>query len=205
MEDYLVENYNINNFTFTKPKKHGDYLISKIKNENKKFFIQFPKMLVVSEDNSKKVELEFTSETGYSKKVYNFLSELDDYIVDYITQNSQEWFGKNIPTVNDMYNKFIKAPKTSENKCTINFNVKGDITYKNKPEDIVKGNYLQCISEMKYIIFSKDTCFVTWEIVNAKIFKKVLRVPKFGFIEDTEDIESDEVTEEEIKEIQTFF
>jgi hypothetical protein len=203
MENYLVDNYDVSSFQFTKPKKYGEHMISKLKKNGDDLFIQFPKMLVVSEDNSKKVELEFTSERGYSKKVYNFLAKLDDYIVEYIINNCEEWFGKKIPIVSEMYNKFIKAPKTSENKCTIHFNVKGEITYKGELEDIVKGQLLECISQIKYIVFSKDTCFVTWEICNAKIHKKILRVPKFGFIEDVEDNEENE--ENETKEDLNYF
>ena len=66
---------------------------------------------------------EFINEIGYNKKIYNFLSTIDEYLLEHISLHSELWFGKNIPIENVklMYNKFIKAPKTSENKCTLNF------------------------------------------------------------------------------------
>jgi|APCry1669189567_1035234.scaffolds.fasta_scaffold21963_2 hypothetical protein len=205
MDDYLVQNVDMDLFTFTKPKKHGDYLISKIKNNKMDVFIQFPKMLVVSEENVKKIELEFTSDSGYSKKVFNFLSEFDEYLIKTITEKSEEWFGKKIPVIDTMYQKFIKAPKTSENKCTIHFTTKGEMTYKGEPDNVVKGNTLECISQPKFIVFSKDTCFVNWEINTAKIHKKILRVPKFGFIEDNDDNDEIEETEETEETTYSFF
>jgi hypothetical protein len=66
MENYLVECYDLSSFVFTKPKKQGDYMISRIKNNNDPIFVQFPRMLVVSEENSKSVELEFLNENGYN-------------------------------------------------------------------------------------------------------------------------------------------
>ncbi|MEI6289501.1 MAG: hypothetical protein WCP19_03640 [Chloroflexota bacterium] len=157
MENYLVDNYNINNFTFTKPKKHGDYLVGKIKNEKENnIFVQFPRMKVVSQENDV-IELEFIHESGYSKKVYNFLSELDNYIVDYVTEKSEEWFGKKISTVKQMYNNFIKAPKTTEDKCTVRINKgKGEIIYKKQVVDSVeKDDNMESIVQFKYIVFSK--------------------------------------------------
>ena len=210
-DNYLIDSYDLNLFSFSKPKKYknGEIMVCKIKNDNKDTIIQFPKMEVATEFDGKYIELEFKNEVGYNKKIYNFLSKIDDLIIEHVTNNSEEWFGKKIPNniVSQMYNKFIKPPKTSENKCTLNFifnKEKSEILdKKNEIVDITevkKRNTLECISQMKYIIFSKDSCFVSWEICTAKISKKILRVSKFGFIEDNEDKE-----EESDEEIITFF
>ena len=192
---------------FSKPKKYknGEIMISKIKKGSEPILVQFPKMSIAS-DYTKFVELEFTSDSGYSKKVYNFLSKLDDYLITVISKNSEEWFGKQIPmeNINVMYNKFIKAPKSSENKCTINFvfdKKKSQLINKKDEEldvsELVKGNTLECISQLKYIVFSKETCFVNWEITTAKLHKKIVKVPKFGFVEDPIEQLSDSDTDEE--------
>ena len=57
---------------------------------------------------------------------------------------------------------------------------------------------------MKYIVFTKDSCFVNWEICTAKLHKKIERVPKFGFIEDPTDTNNSE-NESEEENITTFF
>jgi len=213
MNTFLTNSYDLSKLSFTKPKKHGDFFICKViydDPEKKEMNVQFPKMVISSDPNYKSTELEFISYSGYNKEIYNFLSKIDTFIVDYISSNCEEWFGKKIPSesINQMYNKFIKAPKTSENKCTINFSFglkKGEMVssvVNKKNEDIPftelkKGLTVECISKMKYIIFSKDSAFVNWEISTAKLYKKTQKVPKYGFVEDPDDIfvvppESDE-------------
>ena len=192
-DNYLIDSYNLDLFSFTVPKKCNNAMICKIKNDSNDVLIQFPKMSVVSEENNI-VELEFKNEKGYNKKIYDFLAKLDDIIVNYITTHSEDWFGKKIKLthITQMYNKFIKPPKSSENNCTLNFKIKENTLIDKKNEnistsEIKKGNTLECIAQMKYLVFSKDSCFVTWEICSAKLFKKINHVGKYGFIEDPED------------------
>ena len=113
MTDYLVKNYSIDKLQFTKPKKHSEYLVCKVKYSDESFFVQFPKMKI-SEISPKGIQLEFLkNDFKYNRESYNFLSELDSYLSEYISTKSEEWFGKKIPLENikNMYNKFIKAPK----------------------------------------------------------------------------------------------
>jgi hypothetical protein len=191
-----LELVNLESLVFTKPKKHEDFLVCKVKYpEAEGFKLQFPKMKIVSENPKKNIELEFISDSGYNKKIYNYLSKLDDFVIKYVTDNSEEWFGKKIPqeSIHQMYNKFIKAPKTSENKCTINFSFNKNTNFIDKKNEtleiseIKQNSTVECLAQMKYVVFSKDTCFVNWEIDTIKLYKKVLRVPKYGFIEDPED------------------
>jgi hypothetical protein len=200
-------------FIFSKPKKYknAEAMLCKIKNTNNEpILVQFPKMTLVSdfigEPVSKFVELEFMNEKGYNKKVYNFLSKLDEFIISHVSSKSEEWFGKNIPNENisQMYNKFIKAPKTSENLCTVNFvfdKTKSQVIDKKNEElnvsELVKGVTLECIAQLKYLVFTKDTCFINWEIRTSKLHKKLIRVPKFGFVEDPEEHSDEESSDEE--------
>ena len=221
-----LEDYSLGSFVFTKPKKHGDYLVCKVKystTENDETLevpvsIQFPKMKICGTPTLKNIELEFQGSDGYNKKIYNFLSNIDNHITEYVTSKSEEWFGKQIPgdSINQMYNRFIKSPKTSENNCTVNLSFK---TKKNeiitelvdrKGEtisfcDLVTSQTLECIAEMKYIIFSKDTCFVQWEVCKAKLYRKVLKVPKYGFVEDPDDRETPHDNSDDELEIHSFY
>ena len=55
-----LELVNLDSLIFTKPKKHGDFLVCKIKYpESEGFKLQFPKMKIVSESPNKFIELEF--------------------------------------------------------------------------------------------------------------------------------------------------
>jgi len=189
MENYLVENYNLNNIQFTKPTKQGEYLVSKIKYNSEKstrLTLQFPKMKIKDIVGSKNIELEFLDNNSYTKKIKKFLSELDTFIIDTVSSNSQEWFDKKLTSdkIQGMYNKCnVDTVKFSVNKSS-------EIVYKNEKLDITelkKESLLESISKMKYLIFSKDTCFVSWEMCTSKYYKKTNKIPKFGFIEDPDD------------------
>jgi len=214
--NFLADTFELDSFHFSKPKKYknSEIMVCKIKNKNNEpVLVQFPKMTIVQDyrpPGSRFVELEFINETGYNKKVYNFLSKIDEHVTEYVHTHSRDWFGKDIPLENltQMYNKFIKAPKTSDQNCTINFvfdKTRSEvIDKKNEPLDISelnKGIHLECISQMKYIVFTKDTCFISWEICTARVHKKVVKVPRFGFIEDPADLSDDDSEEESL----TFF
>ena len=201
---------NFESLFFKKPKKCGDYFICKL---NEDIVIQFPKMKILS-ITDKLVELEFINDTsGYYKKIYDYLSNLDDFVIGYIHKYSKEWFDKNIPLENikQMYNKFIKSPKTSDSKCSLNFILKKNeiktIDNKNNEielSEISVSDTVECISQFKYIVFSKDTCFITWELHSMKKkMVKIEKVKKYGFIEDKEEeIISDS---EDLESIECFF
>ena len=211
MTDYLVKNYSLDKLQLSKPKKHSEYLVCKVKYSDDSFFIQFPKMKV-SEINEKGIQLEFLNNNyKYNRESYNFLSDLDFYLSNYIFEKSEDWFGKKIPLENikNMYNKFIKAPKSTENQSTMNFTIKKNCTFidsrKNEIEisEIKENTLIECISQLKYIMFSKDNCFAVWELQSGKIHKIVDKVKEYGFINVEEsDSESDS---EEISKIINFF
>jgi hypothetical protein len=187
--------FNLDELKISKPKKHknAEVMVCRIKFDGDPVILQFPKMKLVS--SSKFVELEFTSKSGYSKKISDALSKFDNELVSFISKNSEEWFGKVIPEdkINLMYNKFIKE---NNDNVVVNFtksvNSKFIDNQENEVLELTEGTDLETIAQMKYLVFTKDTCFVNWEIQTGKVHKKVLRVPKFGFIEDGSDSESDD-------------
>jgi len=212
MEDnILVDNINIDTFVFSsKPKKskNGDLMTCKIKrNKDDALLIQFPKMKVLNYTNDDKhIELEFINDKGYNKKVHVFLSKLDEHIIQNISDKSEHWFGKKIPIekIQSMYNKFVKENENGNsihlliNKCKI---LKKDEEV--SKSEINKGDILECIAQLKYLVFTKDTCFINWEMYTAKIHKKITRVSNFGFVDDPNDNSDNECLDEE--EIITFF
>jgi hypothetical protein len=211
MSNFLIDSYTSDHLFFTKPKKNGDYLISKVQYEKNALVVQFPKMklLTVSE---KSIELEFISDSGYSKKMYTFLSSLDSFIVKNLSEKSEEYFDKKIPIdyLSQMYNKFIKAPKEVDSKCTLHFTLKGSTFLDRKNNEIElseinPGDLLEPISKMKYIVFSKDSCFVNWEIQTCKVHQTISKVKPFGFVEDPDDITIDPESDSEIEEPVNFF
>ena len=201
MSELLVDTDDLNSLRFSKPKKcQGTLMVSKIKKSGEPYLIQFPKMSIVQFNetvpgNPMNIEFEFVNQSGYTKKIISFLSKFDTFIKERIFQHSEEWFGKTIPieNLNEMY----------QTNTTLKFVIdkKTEITSKDSPVDIselVKGSLVECIVQMKYLIFTKESCFIHWEICSARLHKKVERVRKFGFIEDPCD-------ESDSEEIITFF
>jgi len=199
------DDINVDLITFSKPKKSGEYLVSKIKcSEN----LQFPKMTVSADPTHKGLELEFKNQTGYNKKVYDVLVKIDKTIMNVISDKSLEWFDKKIPldALEKMYKPFINESKinltfeTKKTEILTNF-----IDSKNETlgyQDIVKGSVVECIAQMKYIVFSKETSFVVWQVDCVKLHKKINRVPRYGFIEDPDDNHTN--SDDEV-EIYSFF
>jgi hypothetical protein len=152
---------------------------------------------MLSSDYGKTIELEFMNNNGYNNKVKEFLSKFDEFITNHMSNKSDEWFGKNIPVENilQMYKKTV-----CDNKIRFIIS-KGEIINRNNENlettEIVKGVILECICQLKYIVFTKDSCFLHWEICTAKLHKKVSRVKKFGFIDDPNDQSDDELSDEE--------
>ena len=94
-----------------------------------------------------------------------------------------------------MYKESIK-----ENKLKFTFDTSKSHLINKKDDavdtsEIIPGVIVECICLLKYLIFTKDSCFLHWEIETAKLHKKIQRVPLFGFIEDNDS--DDELSDEE--------
>jgi hypothetical protein len=202
MENYLVDNYSLDSIEFSKPKKHSEYYYSRIKyslnNQLINLNIQLPVMSITT-INDKGISLEFMRiHSEYSKKCYNFLSNLENIILDSIIKNTAEWFGKEIPmeSIRKMYHPFLKAPKNADSNVSIDININKSKFYDSKNReislsDIKENNNSECICHLKYLVFSKDTAFLVWELLSCKVYKKINRVKQYGFIEDPEDYSFD--------------
>ena len=215
-EDYLIENYSIDNINISKPKKNGIFLLCKVNHDNNDFIIQLPKMkfnLV----NDKTIELSFLKNTSkYNKETMDFLNNLDEFITKHVSVNSGEWFGENIPieSVQKMYRKSVNIDSESSSmqfKLKESKNVSGVsfVDYKNNDlvlSDISENANVDSIAQLKYLIFSKDKFHAVWDLLIVKLHKeRVNRVPKFGFIEDPVDsLDSVDPAESVVKEYSFF-
>jgi hypothetical protein len=114
-----------------------------------------------------------------------------------------------------MYTSCLIDPVDSDHFNTMNITLKNNkghldmelVDKKNNVMDIddfKQGNLIECLGKMKYLIFSKESSFLTWEVCTAKLHKKVAKVPKFGFVEDPD--EPDEVeSDSEAEIVHSFF
>jgi len=215
MENYLYQNYNLENIKLISPKKHGEFYISKIKYSNpdnsiSNFYLQLPIMKIMNV-GIKELTIEFLKEGKYSEDCYTFLNNLNELILSQIIINSKEWFGKEIPkdSIKKMYNSFLKAPSTLNNNVFMNVGITKNTKYYDTKsiiteDPLVVGNLCESICQMKYLTFSKDTAFLVWELVSIKNIKtKINKVKPYGFLHIPEE---DLIDSEEYDEInETFF
>jgi hypothetical protein len=184
MSALLADSIEPETFLFSFPKKHNAYKICRLRTSQKDpILIQFPKMSALS--LSKCSELEFVGESGYTQKVTEFLKRLDTFVVEHIHSKAEEWFEKQIPLekLSEMY-----IPHKSIIKCT----------NKTDLESVTKEALVEGILQLKYLVFTKETCYFQWEMVTAKVHKKAVKLPKtFLFIEDPDDVSDDEISDDE--------
>jgi hypothetical protein len=105
-----------------------------------------------------------------------------------------------------MYHPFLKAPKNADSNVSINININKSKFYDSKNreillEDININNNSECICYLKYLVFSKDTAFLVWDLLSCKVYKKRNRVKQYGFIEDPDDFTQEESDDLDLPEL----
>jgi len=168
MSALLADSIEPETFLFSFPKKHNAYKICRLRTSQKD-----PILIQFPKMSalslSKCSELEFVGESGYTQKVTEFLKRLDTFVVEHIQS--------------EMY-----IPHKSIIKCT----------NKTDLESVTKEALVEGILQLKYLVFTKETCYFQWEMVTAKVHKKAVKLPKtFLFIEDPDDVSDDEISDDE--------
>jgi len=200
MDEQIIKynNIDINNIEYSDPKKIGNIYYSEISYNDKPFFIQTSRMKNITDikdfDLKKQFDLKFTIENS---EMYNCLSKLDDNNINNISENSFEWFGKNIKIENseNMYRNITK-PLQKDKKIIINFKVpiiNEEILCKiyNQDQidininDISKDQECILIIHIRGIKFFKSYYICDYYITHIKTFSKLkYLIPDKCLIED---------------------
>ena len=197
------------------PRKIQDKYFSKVKylpepsngNDPGDLIIQLPKMKLMEPLVTKSYSsLEFLNTKGnYSSKVKKNINIIDTRVVDTITLNCEKWFDKKIPleVVSNMYQRVLidDSIKVFVDKPIVE-NHKNEIL---SLSDLSPGENIECIIRIKYLVFTQNECYLTWELVKVKKCQvKIKRVKKYGFIEpDPESgFESDPDSDSDLNEIE---
>ena len=201
MDEQIIKynNIDISNIEYSDPKKIGNIYYSEISYNDKPFFLQTSRMKNITDikdfDLKKQFDLKFTIENS---EMYNCLSKLDDNNINNISENSFEWFGKNIKIENseNMYRNITK-PLHKNNKIIVNFKVpiiNEEILCKiyNQDQidininDISKDQECILIIHIRGIKFFKSYYICDYYITHIKTFSKLkYLIPDKCLIEDT--------------------
>ena len=191
-------------------KKVNDKYFAKVK-YSPGGFVQLPKFKIhepLQSNGYSSFEI-FNGNGRYMLLLKKMLQDIDTKVIDEITNNCEKWFNKqlSLEMVTNMYQQV---------QFDNNFKVFVDdpIVENHKKElielgDISPGDNIECIIKIKYLVFTQDSCYLTWELVKVKKCQvKIKRVKKYGFIDQDSCSDSDpefEVNENQIKERYSFF
>ena len=194
MDNYLVSENNLDGFEVQPPVKKGKYFISKVKNNGKPVVIQFPRMTISKgwDKSTENLELTWSNMNSYAKEVYDWCQNLNDVVVNKVSEGSTSWFGKEIPLehVEEMYKNFVRTPKKSDSGMwmkVVPYLKDGNLhtTFFDKRgkevdcQEFRTGWFAVPILKLKYLIFTKDTCQVIWELQTTKIYRP--KKPSLGY------------------------
>jgi len=161
------------------------------------------------------------SRERYTRLTKELFTKIDNYNIEYIAGKSEEWFNKKltVENISSMYKPIIEEgdstieinysfdekffdeksfdEKSFDEKSfdEKSFDETNKLTdHKGNPLDyslLEPNDYMECIVKIKFLVFSRESSYLIWELCKMKkCQKRIQRVKKYGFIEDpsTEDV-----------------
>jgi len=214
MDEEIIKynNIDVDNIELSDPKKIGNIYYSHISYNDKPFFLQTSRMKntidIKDLDLKKPFDLKFELDNS---DMYNCFNKLDNNNINKVSENSSEWFGKNINIENseNMYRKITK-PLIKNKKTNINFKVpiiNEEVLCKiyNQEQidipinDILKGQECILIVHIRGIKFFKSYYICDYYITHIKTFTKLKYIiPEKCLIEDINPKNDYEIIDEEV-------
>ena len=163
---YTMREINLELCTFTKPHKFDGYHESFINiNGDKGFVLQSPK-LILRNSTSSYFEFLISRNKDRHKEFYNILSHLEDSAILQSSQNSGDWFGREIKRdqVETMFRSCIHRPLEINDPYILRISKTGNLD--------VEINYpVVCLIKFDGIIFGKNTSTLDMKIIQIKVIK----------------------------------
>lgn len=180
--------------SFSKPEKNETTYHSSMMKNNQPVFIQMPKLRTINglhwHDNRCYLDLELT------KPALNFFLDFEKNNIQTVSQNSTNWFGKDMPR-DIIDSNYLSIVRLDSNKSYVRFSipVNGDecgINVYNQfkervtPDDIIPGMDVWVILRCKGLVVGKRNLCFEWSVEQIKMHTKSGN--PYMFIED-EDVE----------------
>ena len=167
---YTMRELNLELCTFMKPEKFTGYHKSFISvngsvNGEKGFILQSPKLILRNSTNSY-FEFLISRNKDRQKEFYNIISHLEDSAIVQISQNSGEWFGREIKRdqVETMFRSSIHRPLEINDPYILRISKVGDLD--------CEVNYpVVCLIKIDGIIFGRNSSTLDMKIVQIKVMK----------------------------------
>ena len=193
----LYNKFDINSIKIEEPTKNNNdnVYISNVENIN----LQTDKLDIY--ENNKKLKLKL------NESFKNFLSLLDEKIIEILSNYSKSWFNEEFSTeeMEDFYKGSIKTIKKANLEFISLYIDENILIYDNKKnllniEDLSKNNQIIAVIKLDKIIYDKTSCIPYWTVTQIKL-KKANNLPldKCLITEDkTNNIVNDENTQRKL-------
>lgn len=206
------DKFDSSNIEYTEPSKIGNIYYSKISYNDNPLYIQTSRMKNTTDIKKVNIKKPFDLKFNIdNSNMYDFLNKLDDNNINVVSENSSEWFGKNLTIENseNMYRN-ISNPLQKNKKNNINFKVpiiNEEILCKiyNQEKidldinDILTDQECILIIHIRGIKFFKSYYICDYYITHIKTFSKLsYSIPENCLIEDSDKIIDKEIIDEEI-------
>lgn len=163
---YTMRELNLGNCSFMKPEKFTGYHESFISvNGTKGFVLQSPK-LILRNSTSSYFEFLISRNKDRHKEFYNIISHLEDSAIVQISQNSLEWFGREIKRdqAETMFRSTIHRPLEINDPYILRINKVGNM-------DCELNYPVVCLIKIDGIIFGRNSSMLDMKIVQIKVMK----------------------------------
>jgi uncharacterized protein YfcZ (UPF0381/DUF406 family) len=163
---YTMREINLEQCSFTKPEIFKDYHESFVSiNGSRGFMLQSPKLIL---RNSTPTYFEFliSRNKDRHREFYNIVSHLEDSAIIKITENSKEWFNRDIrrDQVETMFRSCIHRPLEINDPYILRIN--------KIPGLDMEINYpVVCLIKIDGILFGKNSSTIDMKIIRIKVIK----------------------------------
>ena len=184
------------------PHKHTeDYYISEIYYNEEPMVIQTP-VISFKKYNNTHIELLL------DHSMLRGINKIDNYIINQISDNSQEWFGSelSIEEIRDIYKSSISFPLDEYDVASLRLNYSDKLKIYDKYNPHLELKHLEQnipvigLIKLNCIVFYKHTCVPQWEIISMKLKNNITNKLKSCVIADEEN-ETEEDNDEKVKVI----
>ena len=175
---YDIRNFDFNEIKYTDPQKtRGNAYICNVEKEHDMVFqtgIVILKEIIIHNDKEYYIKVEIEN-----ADMGNFISELDEYSINYIFQNSKQWFGGNESLPLNQIRGFYKSNMTDNElilniplvKKKIEIKVFDDKKTQIPFENLAIGSKLVIVWRLNGIKFLKKDCTIDSDVVQILYLK----------------------------------
>lgn len=211
---FMLDEIPLKELSYDSPVKIGNFYRSNVNYEDKNYIIIQTPPLDLAEVDAHRIELRL-NDKRCSKIVYNILRSIEGNTINYITEHMKPWFGR-VASINQIRSQFRSILQTSVNdtdqsikseyfstnftlqlRRDKNLEVYNEEKEKLLPEDLIKGNNVECLIKLGGILFGRGGSKLDMKVCQIRVCKPPPQPPIEEKVTENVIIKEQEKKEEE--------